>query len=107
MSAAAARIEPVARTVPRAWTLIAPGLGAPLAFASADELARTIVAQIPADGPVSLTRLVCTYPGFDTFPALKVEALTPGGDRHYLGVVAIDQDRAPELLAAIRRAAAE
>ncbi|MDP3853646.1 hypothetical protein [Phenylobacterium sp.] len=92
---------------PHRWTLILPGHAGLVPYPHVDEAARRIVRLAPGM-VLQLTRWTCTYPGYDTFEAFKIEGLVPLSDtRAYVGAVVAGPADLGELRAAIARAAAE
>lgn len=87
---------------PAPWTMIAPGWDQPIGFAQIDELAERLASDAKGE-PLRLTAITCAYPGFDTFSALKAEAIDPQtGERTYIGVVASEPQNAEALLTAVK-----
>jgi hypothetical protein len=98
---AAAPIDPHQLRKPAPWTLIAPGWERPIGFAEISDVAERLACDAKGQ-PLTLTPITCVYPGFDTFSALKVEALdSQSGERSYVGVVASEPHAAEALLAAV------
>lgn len=105
--ALASQQAPRRQEKPHRWSLILPGHGDLAAYPHVDEAARRIVRLAPGM-TLQLTRWTCTYPGYDTFEAFKIEGIVPLSETlTYIGAVVATSADLGELRAAIARAAAE
>ncbi len=105
-AAIARATQPPAQHVPARWTLIAPGWDKPVPFAHVEDLAERLSSDAKGE-PIVLSAITCTYPGYDTFQALKVEAMDgQSGQRTYVGVVVAAASDAATIQTAVRQAGA-